>query len=208
MSWRLRSPTYLRAAYPLNNHAQDVSGYGNHGTWAGTTAYAAFLKNSLSAGDFNGANSYVELPFVAGSHMNGQTAFSIAFWFLADALQGTLFNFRDGIGDGITIDHLDAVAFRVNAVVSSSPSIPIGTWTHVVAVKRAAGTQALYINGILVDTDDSSAEVIAVAANPRIGIDYDLSGDLNGRIAGVRLYACSLTGDEVLTLYHMPQPTY
>ena len=61
MSWRLRSPKTLVGRWPLNNNALDVSGYGNHGTWAGTEAYAAFLKNSRQAGSFDGVNSYVSL---------------------------------------------------------------------------------------------------------------------------------------------------
>ena len=208
MSRRLRDPRTLVASYPLNNHAQDISGHGLHGIWTGTEAYAAFLKNSRQAGDFAGANDYITLPFAAASHMNGQTAWSVALWFLADALQGTLFSFEDGLNDGVYIDHLDGVEVRVNTVASISASVKVGTWTHVVAVKEAAGLQSLYINGDLADTDDSSAETVAVTGDPLLGVHEDLSGDLNGREADVRLYSCALTNDEILKLFHAPVPTY
>jgi len=208
MSWRLRSPKTLVGYWPLNGHAEDVSGHGLHGEWFGAEAYAPFLKNSRQAGDFDGADTYVQLPLAAANFMNGQTAFSVAFWFFADALQGSLFSFRDGIDDGVFIDNLDAVAFQVNAVESASGSVSIGSWNHVAAVKLAAGVQSLYLNGDLVDTDDSSAEVLAVEGAPRIGTDYDGSGDFNGRLGDFRLYNVALTQDEILTLMRAPVPTY
>jgi len=58
MSWRLNSPRYLRANYPLNNNALDLIG-GNDGTWAGATE--AYRDNAYGKkmGDFNGTTSLV-----------------------------------------------------------------------------------------------------------------------------------------------------
>ena len=210
MSWRLRSPRTLVASYPLNGHAEDVSGHGLDGTWSGTKAYAAFLKCSRQAADLAGTDDYVQLPLAAADFMDGQTAFSIACWFLADASPGVIFDFRDADNDGVSLEYIAAgIEFRVNTIDSVSAAAALGHWTHVVAVKEAAGVQRLYVDGEHVDTDDSSAETIAVTAPPRLGIDsYDLNGDFNGRIADVCLYNVALTSDEILTLMRMPVPTY
>src|SRR4030042_3553048 len=54
MSWRLNHPEYLVGYWPLNNYAQDVSGYGNHGTFTGTEAYVEGPWGH-SVGSFNGS---------------------------------------------------------------------------------------------------------------------------------------------------------
>ena len=206
ISWRLKSEKFLVGNWPLNGHAEDVSGQGNHGTIVNDVTYVEGPYGK-SIADFDGSGDYIDLPLAAFSFINGENDFSISIFFNIDAVIGRLFDFRDANDDGVVIntDGTPSVACSTNTVDSSvvvSAVVP----NHVVFVRDVAGSgfQTVYVNGDYGDSDDASGQNIAVTTSPRLGIDsYDFSGSYNGKIWSVRLYNIALTGDEVKALYRM-----
>jgi len=180
MSWRLNSPKTLVAAYPLNGHARDVSGYGNHGTWGAGAVYAAFLKNSLSAGSFNGATASI----LCG---NVGTVRTLAFWAMPSTPTEELIMLDAGkdimVSAGVvTYAGIAATATYVDGLLTTA--LADMSWQHVACVLTAD----------------------CAAADLRLGTDGVDFGA--GRIAGVRTYNVALTWDEVLTLMRAPLPVY
>lgn len=171
MSWRLTSPKTLVAHYPLNNHAQDVSGYGNHGTFT-TEAYTEgpFGK---SVGSFNGTTGKVAL----GNVYNGVK--SVSFWVRAATTTEQFVELAAGIG-------VDVNAGTVGTTGWTSPTVYVEkaltsalvalAWRHIVV------TSATGIN--------------ANAAN--LGVVGAGFGACS--LGMVRFYSCELTQDEILQI--------
>ena len=62
---RLHDSKFLVGHWPLNGHAQDVSGHGNHGTWAGTAAYATGPFSGHQTASLDGKTQYMTVTDAA-----------------------------------------------------------------------------------------------------------------------------------------------
>ncbi len=213
MSRRLKDPRYLRAAYPLNGHAQDVSRYGNHGTWVGTEAYAAFLKNSRQAGSFDGG-PFIDCGPGLGNALGTRTTISLSCWFKTDVTNSNdgLFSISPLGGAPGELDILlfgNSLHFRLNLgdFNQSIAFSDIQNWNHLAAVYDGVRGK-LYLNGVLVIDVAYTETLIFAGLGTYISTYFSTGFRFVGRVADVRVFSCAITLDEILTLMHMPVPTY
>ena len=205
---RLFSPEFLQLHIPGNGHVQDVSGHGRHGTWSASEAYADNPYGHAGM-DFSGTNLVSVTDPVDNSYDTAQ--FSMCAWTIIDALDnknicgrytnvsgqaGMRLNWRAtgaiwcqyGIAGGTTVSGNSTSTFTTGV-----PVFVVGT--------RDATSINLYINGVLEDAD-ATAIVNGTDSAFKIGGRTEGQGELlNGKVWGVRLYSCALTGDEVAALY-------
>ena len=207
---RLHDPRYLVGHWPLNGHAQDVSGHGYHGTVSGMTYAAGPFGHTV--GSFDGVNDSVNIGDV--TQLNSASQITIAFWMkqrvldvldyffikgggtsLVQLLSGADGNFYFGIRDGA--DNY----IRVDYSTLTSAN----RWTHVGCVfdgtQSVAGNRyALLFDGRRVGTVEGTPP----SATPNMaGVDATISlssNALDGELAHFRIYSCALTGDEVAAL--------
>lgn len=201
---RVLSP-HCKLHIPGHSDVQDRSGYGNHGTWSGTEAYAdgPFGRSCLSmASSSIGVSDDTSIRFGTGD-------FSIAMWMYVNAA-GTNRDILNKTGTGY-YDVIKAtnelLRFRVSdgsntATCTSSRAIRVGSWEHAVFVCERGDNLRLYLNGSL-DRDDGATSSIGDISNTS---DMYLFGngavaDWAGYGADVRFYSCALQGDEVVSLY-------
>ena len=180
MSWRLSAPNTLAGYWPLNGHARDVSGHEHHGTWGAGTAYAAFLKNRLSAARLNGTTASILCGDVG-------VVRTLTFWAMPTTATEELVMLSAGksiaVNAGaVTYTGIAASATYVSGLLTTALSAL--SWQHVACVLSA----------------DCDADDLRIGTD---GVDFGA-----GRIAGVRAHNVALTWDEVLTLMRAPLPVY
>ena len=134
-----------------------------------STVQSKFSPTSMK---FDGTGDYLNIPssplFAFG---NGD--FTLECWIYATAAsdQGIYEGRASGSGTtGFTLTAFTSSVIRVytgtSALISSSGTTYLNTWTHV-AVVRSSGTTALYINGTSVGTSASMGNL--TDTNPVIG---------------------------------------
>lgn len=167
-----RDPAYRVGYWPLNNHAQDVSGHGNHGTWSAAEAYATG-PNGRQLAVLNGTTASVVCDAVGvvrtlsfGCYVTTTTEELL----LLSAGNDIMVN-----AGTITYTGVAATATYVNGIATTTMSANI--WSHVVCVLNA----------------DHTADAFT------IGTDGTNFGNIE--IAHVRAYNISLTADEAQCLY-------
>ena len=207
---RLHDPKYLVGHWPLNGHAQDVSGHGYHGTVSGMTYAAGPFGHTV--GSFDGDNDNVNVGDV--TQLNSASQFTIAFWMKQRVLDVFDNFFFKGVGivnvqllsqvDGyfyfLTRDGADNY-IRVDYSTLTSAN----RWTHVGCVfdgtQSVAGNRyALFFDGRqvgFVGGTPPSATANLAGVDAAIG---RFNSAVDGELADFRIYSCALTGDEVAAL--------
>jgi hypothetical protein len=93
-----------------------------------------------------------------------------------------------------------------NTTLTSTVTIPLNTWTHLVSVIDNVNLKAyFYINGVLATAPVTMPYV--VKSNPAraltIGTYWVTGYEWNGILDDVRIYNHALSGTEVKSLYNM-----
>jgi len=213
MSRRLLDPRYLVGSWPLNGHAQDVSGHGNHGVWSGTEAYGAFFKNSRQCAVFDGASqvAVADNPQINSACGVGQPR-TISLWFRTTTVENLVL-IDKGANENFALQSWTGVnAGRIIWIVGGGPigstdnTFNDGSWHHLCGVYTGT-TMILYID----DSLQASTVRAASASNSSrltFGARDSLVAPYVGDFANVRIYNIELTRDEILKLFHAPVPTY
>lgn len=154
--------TNLYAVYKGENNANDSLGVYNASAIGGLTYTTGKNGNAFT---FNGINSSVN---AANNSFNFSSDFSICLWlYLTDSLVNQdLFSNADLVS---SVDRGYRLSFRgptnfirfsiydgsiVNLDTTTS-AIPLNTWTHVVATRKASTGSKIYINGTLSTSNTS-----------------------------------------------------
>jgi len=203
-----------------NATSSDRSGYGNHGTWYGTSTaeqHYATGKVGNYAGSFNGSNDYILIP-TSSQPTIGANDFTISLWIQVDGLPVTtdagIFSINDAAaaapGYYLWINSASTLHYIVRgslSLVNVSPySTPSGRFTHVVlsySFNNALGSK-LYIDGFLVDSRNSSP-VGSIGNNLNLIIGrraWNAINTLNGKVDDIRIYNRALSASEILALYN------
>jgi len=129
--------------------------------------------------------------------------FTVSAWVKLNGTQSTrgiLAKILDSdVGYQLALDSTGKFIFpRWNAGAKSNVVPTPGTWYHVVGVKNQAGTNSLYINGILQDTTSTTG----VSSNTQpviIGALYSSHNNyfFNGNIDDVKIYAYARTATQI-----------
>ncbi len=218
MSNRLEDPAYLAGHWPLNSHAQDVSGHGNHGTWT-AEAYADNNKGR-SAGDFDGATGLVTVGNAASMNF-GATDFTWAFRFKVDPTASefdSLITKRDDTAEGYRIDIRSTYKLSLrledgngdSVVASGDDELNDGVWHYAVIAVDAGTTARMYVDGkvqafspdlSLVGDTDNTADLV-------FGASSEATNVFTGGLSDIRAYNVALTAAEALSLYQQGVPKF
>ena len=190
----------------LNSNADDYSGYGNDGTWAGDESYGV-APWGQTTGEFGGDDDYVD----SNATLISNTAFSISAWINSDT-QGTtqtiISQWKSGTSNRLQFIKVTAntVAFSIGgSSYAITSAVNADQWYHVVGTYDGA-TLTVYIDGEFANSDSYSSGV-EQDADTIIGT-YSSGEYFNGQIAEARVYDIALTNDEILTLYHRNLPQF
>tara|TARA_R100000655_G_scaffold56427_1_gene94574 strand:+ start:4524 stop:5663 length:1140 start_codon:yes stop_codon:yes gene_type:complete len=158
---------------------------------------------------FDGTNDYVEL----GGAFN-YNVHSISAWIKvnADTTSKAIFDYRDANNDGIylAIDDVERISYQINNAdgLYTTP-LTADVWYHIVATNDGS-TSTIYLNGVSVETADTSSETVNIAGTypPRIGARSHSSPNnyFNGNISEVAIYNSALTANQVKTIYNGREP--
>lgn len=209
---RLNNPKFLIGNWPLNNHADDVSGYGNNGTWSGTEAY--------QTNTFGKSNAYMDGgEYILNSYgaLSGKT-WTVSFLVRFDTTSiKTTTSLVSQHADGVTGRMLMAYSNSTNTIrvqeegttrTACALTPVIGNTYHLIFVMDA-GKGTIYINGIsqTLTTDGTYASNIPSVPNciGRYNSGADTANDFHGLIGDIKCFNIGLTGDEAEQLYQDSQ---
>ena len=159
---------------------------------------------------FDGTNDYVELSGVFNYNVN-----SISCWFKPTAVAGasSLFDQRDANNDGIYLylsdGDLNYQIDNVDGVYNFGRAATLGKWWHVVATNDGS-ISTLYLNGVSVETADTSGETIDIAGTypARIGSrsHTSIGNHYTGNISETAFYNSALTANQAAIIYNDKEP--
>lgn len=141
--------------YPMNGNSDDWSGKKFHGVQSGTTSIPNFDGKSEGALSFENSTDFIEIPASLESSYGNEL--TIAAWIKMykhesfNVLYGdwhlpTQEAIHYGLENGKLVLHIiTEQTGRIKA--SSSNSIPLNAWTHVVLTINNSGELTFYING-------------------------------------------------------------
>jgi hypothetical protein len=181
----------------------DRSGNNNHGyVFNGATSSMKTIGKLGQALDFDGANDYIETNSITFG-----SAFSFSFWFKDDGtangddlVSWSAFRFCNRTVSGGDFELQCSPNSSPGAVTSTTVVFGDGEWHHAVFT-ATAGSQSLYIDGVLEDT--GSAAMDTDNATVRLaGKDFD-GETFNGKLDDVRVYNRVLTASEAKQLYNL-----
>jgi hypothetical protein len=160
-NWFPSQPNNPQAAwYALEGNTLDGSGNGNDGAPSATATNYVAGQLSGRALQFNGVNSYVQLPRSIG----GGAFLTIAFWMKTSSIGATGSNWYEGAGlvdgevSGVTNDFgvsllNGKIAFGVGSpdtTLQSSVTVNDGAWHHVAVTRDSLdGRMAIWIDGMI-----------------------------------------------------------
>ncbi len=202
----------LVAFYPFNGDTNDESGNGNNGSIVGGVYLANDrFGNAAKAMYFNGTDGYIQVPN-STSLQSPVTSLSISAWIYIDSWPGLA---AAGIVHKTNTTNYGQYGLNYQAwetpgihMASSSAAgvapavLDFKKWYHIILTYNS-GTIKIYLNGTLLSTASSSAN-LTVDTNPlTIGLDSPGGNEfLKGLLDDVRIYNRELNEPEVKTLYH------
>ena len=189
----------------------DSSGYGNHGTKAGSISVSENTPRYSMSTVFDGSTSTIttESP-VFRNTLNGP--FTVSMWvYNSDAGdRSILFGNYRFTGGFFNIEKTTAekVRFYWNGSpdITFANSILTANTFVLLTVTRNGNTVKSYINGVLKDTSTTTLNGSIPTTAEKFGIGTDSrtgSTRFKGQISDFRLYATCLTDDDVLALYNV-----
>ena len=204
---------YLMAHYPFNGNANDASGKGHNGIVYGTLTLTTDRKgNTNSAYQFNGTNSYIEVP--ASSDLKPLNAITLSTWFYIETPGKT---FDDMIATSYKAYYYpyssyyickmsDSVSFcittldEISTVIRSGTKINCHQWYHAVGTYDGQ-IMKLYLNGHLEISAPKSGNIVYNTNPLKFGHGV-YNQFLTGKLDDIRIFNKALTESEVLQLYN------
>jgi len=197
--------------WKFDGDATDSSGYGNTGTWHGTsTVHYSAGKVGAYAGSFNGSSDYLGIndPVLGASQA---TICVWAFKSVWNSFSGIISDYyKSGDGDNFLLGHENppgTIKFFVgNGAVQANVSIGgfTGSAWHLVCgvFDGISGNLSLYIDGVGNSVSASVPNIGSTQASySQIG-RYSSSKYFNGSIDDVRIYKKALSASEISALYN------
>jgi hypothetical protein len=201
-NWFPSQPVVIPVAdYALNGNPLDGSDHGNDGTPNASATNYATGRNGSQALQFNGVDSYVQIPRSIGAG----AGFSISFWMKTSSGGSTGANWYNGAGlvdgevAGVTNDFGvtllgGKIAFGVgnpDTTLQTTATVNDGQW-HFVTVTRngLTGTMAISLDDVLNTNLTGPVGPRMTPPSLRLGsLQTGVSGQFyNGMLEDVRLY--------------------
>jgi hypothetical protein len=208
--------------WPFCGNANDLSGNGNNGTVNGATLTTDRFGVANSAYSFNG-NSNIIVPYTSSQLITGFASYSL--WVNANSLPTSGFvshliskynNLTNQREFTIEFDN-SLIKYNINDGTSwhtagSGVSSNINQWYFVFSSydKNQNPTTKLYVNGVLVGTDNSFQGNIPNNSLPLIFSNLSGVGltPFTGKLDDIGFWNRALTQQEITQLYNAGQATY
>jgi hypothetical protein len=209
--------TGLVGWWPFNGNANDLSGNGFNGSVNGAVLTTDRFGTSNNAYSFDGSND--EIVITHNSSFNF-TDFSISCWALKDNqslyIPGIISKVQTNNLGWYLVANLnisDSICFEGGVSsgnyfgAHSAPLTPL-QWVHIVGT-FSPGSQKIYVNGVLISSDNNPGNLYNSSENIRIGFK---NGDSywGGKIDDIGIWNRALTPCEIAALYNgqnSTQPT-
>jgi len=215
----------LVAYYPFNGNANDVSGNDNNGVVNGATLTADRLGNNNSSYSFDGTSNYI---LVNNSVTLNNPSISISGWFNTNTLPTDIqggaraivakwfqqkncnANGESFIVELAPISNSSTVVaatkyYSQTSFYAQGQSIGTNTWYHFVLTHNSQTGGSLYINGVLVSTNNLAGDLCNTTNPIYIGADNfgtSLWRYFNGKIDDIGIWNRTLTQEEITNLYY------
>ena len=200
--------------YPFDNDAGDISGYNHNGIVHNAVLTTDRFGNQNSAYEFNGINSYIEIP--DDIYSGSITELSISLWFFSYIDQSGNYEiayFGSRTGEcAIGIDNLNPeLSIKLNNQVwyNANSRSCVGIWQHLVGIFKKGVSAELFINSRKMSSvplpDESLNTTHPAVTHCNFG-SYNNGEDafFKGKIDDVRIYNRILSQDEIEQLYYFP----
>jgi hypothetical protein len=200
----------LQAHYKLERDATDETGNYDgtasnitYNEYDGTASNVTYATGKFgNAAVFNGSNAIITLPNTPS--ISQANDFSWSYWVKPNGFtaNGTVFRF--------TSDSYTSHEIRTNGVLmfydgtvhtSGSGEITDGVWQHVAITKSSTSGIVIYVNGISVFNNSSTANAPSTSVTNRIGGWDGTNFGFSGSIDQVRIFDRALSAANVATLY-------
>lgn len=207
----------LIAHFPFNGNANDISGNALNGVISNAILTADKDGTANSAYYFNGANSYITLPFSNLYNLNPQDSFSISVWILPDlanpwpaqslvvkAPYNPDFNLSSWNYGSYMLNYKAMSGYAYNHVLNGTSTLSNDPCWYNIITTYKNGIWKLYVNGALESSDLSQTKFILKDGTSKIviGRKGESSGDYyKGKMDEVRLYNRVLNFDEVKAIF-------
>src|SRR3989339_1759388 len=201
-------------------YANDISGNGNTGTWAGggtaTWMSAAACRNGSC---LSFVNNWVQVTQNSSINMTGKSAYTISVWAMArsdgenntgeiiDKGANTYLRVDNESGDYLDLEGKIALTI-MDANLNISSAIQKNTWNHIVMVYEddADDEISVYINGVLKGTSILGNGSLASGDSNSLNIGGDSSNNFDGLIDDVRIYNYARTPAQIAWDYNRGAP--
>ncbi len=189
--------------WPLSKGANDISGYGNHGTLSGAQKIG-------EAANFDGTGNFISIPNV----ISGDNTHTISFWINPLAFGDVWMDM--GADNGYSFIQTTSSALYIGYSPTSSSSYRIynhnfelNTWYHILITKTSSGNNLnVYVNGQLLTNYSGSVGDMNTGSTIFLGKFHTSSAyDINGKISNLRIYNRVLSATEIEQLYNQSPST-
>ena len=177
------------ALYEFEEEAKDTGG---------VTGYIG------SGGIFNGSSSYINVPITQPNDI------SISVWInISDATRQHQIVSHDLGGASadrnlqfrVELDQTVSAYWFSGTKAQTTSSVSLNTWTHIVATWEDNGSQKIYFNGVLEDTQTSTTRPPFSKLFIGVRNSTTFTDATKGKIDQVRIFNKVLSSSEVTTLY-------
>jgi prepilin-type N-terminal cleavage/methylation domain-containing protein len=205
--------------WPLNGDANDISGYGNHGTVTGSPDWVTGVSGTENqAPYFDDTSKYIEIDHNDRISFNKDDEFTISVWVKIDSYSESYGIIHKGIlsnsygislyGGGIRIGFRDSESnYR-----ALTRSVKYSEWSHILMTSKEPSTN-VYIDGVFSGSVDyPTPEEFSDTSSYGIGHSsrflQGIIGNLEATISDVRIYDIALTAEEVSRIYAETKDNY
>lgn len=215
----------LVSYYPFSNNANDASGLGNNGTVNGATLTTDRFGNANNAYNFNGTANYISVSNSASLNSVNKT---ISIWanFSVEPLNSTtgamslvskwyqVTNCNNPLNDAfiLTVGKLSNQTKFIGSTnlysqsnLSTNNQLTTNVWYNIVFTHDATTGGKIYVNGILISSNNIGGNICTNQNNLLIGADSN-QGNLfrffNGKIDDIGVWNRALTQEEITNNYY------
>lgn len=215
----------LMAYYPFNGNANDESGNGNNGIVNGAILNSDRFGNANTAYNFNGISDYIT---VSNSPTLNSPSKTVSVWVNfaveptnltsgAMALIGKWYqitNCNSTLNDAFVLTlgktnnqskFIAATNLYSQSTLSSNNQLITNSWYNIVFTHDAVSGGKIYVNGLLISSNNLGGNICSNQNNLTIGADSNqgvLYRFFNGKIDDIGIWNRALTQEEITNLYY------
>jgi hypothetical protein len=197
--------------WPFNGNANDESGNGNNGTVNGATLTSDRNGITNKAYSFDGNGDFINCGNLPSVNITGNV--SISVWLkISDFNNDHGIVSKSGLYDLITNSNnsnppLDKIRWNAgNSFLFSGPSIQLNQWIHITSVYNHLSGHEIYMNGILVSSDNITGSVqpnttydLYLGSHQPFNVNY---WSWSGKLDDIGIWNRALTQQEITNLYN------